>query len=199
MVVGVTGGLSSGKSLVTEELRRLGALTIDADEIARKIVRPGSEVLAQIRDAFGDEVIDFDGALDRARLASIIFRDKDMLECLNNITLPKIRAEIDARIKKLKENCPGAIIVVNAPLLMEVGHDKEMDKVIVVTASIETQIKRATLGIGISAEEARARIDAQMPIEEKIKAADFVIDNNGEIEDTLKRTREVFEELSKEA
>ncbi|HHL39692.1 MAG TPA: dephospho-CoA kinase [Deltaproteobacteria bacterium] len=196
MVLGVTGGMATGKSLVTAMLKELGAEVVDADAIAREIVEPGREALSEIVRRFGDGVIAADGALDRKALAEIVFADARKLAALCEITHPRIRAEIRRRIRELKKKDPQALIVVDAPLLFETGLDREMDKVLVVCAPEHLQLERARSRDGLTEEQARSRMKAQMPLEEKLRRADYVVDNSSTVERTRERVEELYRELA---
>ncbi len=199
MVVGLTGGLASGKSLVAGELRRLGAVVIDADEISREVTRPGMPAYRDIVERFGSEFLKEDGTIDRKRLGRYVFSHPEALSTLNSLTHPRILDEIERRIKGMERTERRGIIVVDAPLLFEVGLHRRMDRVIVVYADEERQIERLIKRDHLTREEATRRIKTQMPLSEKIKRADFVIDNNGTEEETLLQTQEVFERLKAEA
>lgn len=199
ILVGLTGGLGSGKSLVSGEMKRLGAEVLDADLVAREIVEPGSPALEEIKREFGPGVLTGDGALDRKALGEMVFSDPERLKALNRITHPKIIKLIDRRAEKIAKEKPGTVIVVDAALLIEAGHHRRMDKVIVVYADEDSRVERLMKRDGFTAEEALRRMNSQMPLEEKLPFADIVIDNTGPRENTLEKTREVYRELSEEA
>lgn len=196
MTVGLTGGIASGKSLVAGELERLGARIVDADRISREVVRPGTPANAGIVEAFGPEVLLEDGGIDRKKLGSIVFSDPRKLEVLNSITHPRIRERIRELVSEAERSTPSALIVIDAALLIERGLYSEMSKVIVVYVDEKTQAERLARRDHITPEEAQKRIRSQMPLKEKLKYADYVIDNNGEPESTLERVREVYRELA---
>lgn len=196
MIVGLTGGVSSGKSLVAEELKRLGAAVIDADRIARDIVLPGESAYNDVVREFGEGILSKDGSINRAALANIVFSDPEKLKRLNRITHPPIIRKIVEELESCREEHPDVIIVLDAPLLVEVGLHRTVDKVIVVYADEDTRIKRLKEKNNLTAEEARRRINAQIPLPKKLEYADFVIDNNGTREETLKETRKVYSELT---
>ncbi len=196
MLVGLTGGLASGKSLVSGELARLGAHVIDADLISREVMRPGTEVYKEVVREFGPEYVRPDGTIDRKRLGALVFRDPERLKRLTDITHPAIRRAIEKRISELKRAHRDPLIVVDAALLIETGLYKKMDKVVVVYADEDKRIRRLMERDHIDEEEAKRRMALQMPLGEKLKFADFVVDNNGTIEETLERTREIFRRLS---
>ncbi|MCK4739899.1 MAG: dephospho-CoA kinase [Deltaproteobacteria bacterium] len=197
MVIGLTGGIGTGKSLVATELRKLGAFVIDADIVARDVMRPGQGVYEAVIEEFGSDLLNKDKTLKRGALGKIVFGDREKLKRLNELCLPIIRLRIDAAIRILQEEYgESKLIVVNAPLLIEVSHHKEMEKVIVVTCEEETQIRRIIKRDALSREEVLKRVHSQMPLSEKIKHADIVIDNNGTKEETLEQVREAYVELA---
>lgn len=196
VIVGLTGGVASGKSLVAAELKRLGARIIDADVISREIVEPGQPAYREIASVFGKGVIRLDGTIDRKALGSLVFSDPEKRKILDKITHPRIIEKIGLEIKALRARGGDPLIVVDAALLIEVGLHKEMSKVIVVYADEEKRIQRTINRDRLSEKEARERIDAQMPLPEKLKYADFVIENNGSVEATLKSVKELYGELT---
>jgi len=195
VIVGLTGGIASGKNLVASYLKEFGAEIIDADEVAREIVEPGEGAYNEINSAFGDKVVRSDGRINRAALGELVFSDRALLEQLNDIMLPRIVEEEGRRIEALQKEKCDAIIVVNAPLLIESGHYREMERVIVVDIDEELQLERAALK-GYSRETALARMSAQIRREERLRHADFIIDNSGSREATKERTGEVFAKLT---
>jgi dephospho-CoA kinase len=196
VIVGLTGGVASGKSLVSGELKRLGAHIIDADVISREIVEPGEPAYREIASVFGKGVLRADGTIDRRALGGIVFSDPGKLKILNEITHPRIIEKIGSAIKALQAKGGDPLIVVDAALLIEVGLHKEMSKVIVVYADEEKQVQRIISRDHLIEKEARERINAQMPLREKLRYADFVIDNNGRVEDTLKSVKELYGRLA---
>lgn len=199
MLIGLTGGIASGKNLVANYFREFGAYIIDADEISRYITKPDMSAYNDIVREFGSGILNSDGTIDRKKLGDIVFNNTDLLKKLNQITHPKIIAEEKRRIKEIQSKKPDAVIVVNAALLIESGHYKEMDKVIVVYADEDMQIKRFAQRDGLTEEEAKIRIACQMPLKEKTNFADFVIDNMQDIEKTKTEVKRVFEKISQKA
>ncbi len=193
MVVGLTGGIASGKSTVSRLFVEAGVPVICADELAREVVKAGSPGLAEIRRAFGDEVIDPQGELDRAAMARVVFHQADRRELLESIIHPRVAKEKEKRLTKLQRQ-GYSLAIVDVPLLYETGWDRFCNLVIVVTVSRETQEERLRARDGMSREDARARVDAQMPIEEKVERADRVVDNSGSVQ----HTREQIDSLVKE-
>src|SRR3989304_3472112 len=190
MLIGLTGGIASGKSLVAEELKRLGVHLIDADEIAREVVKTGLPAYNEIVKEFGEKILNPDKTINRKELGRIVFSNTELRRRLERITHPRIRKKIEAEISAIKAKNPKAVIVVDAALLIEGGLYKKMDKVIVVYADEETQIKRLTERDGLTIKEAQNRISSQMPLKEKRKHADFVIEN---VEENSKK--EIQEEV----
>lgn len=182
MRIGVTGGIASGKTLVSDTLARLGAVVIDADLLAREVVEPGTDGLAEIVERFGPGILGDDGALDRPALGEIVFSDEAARADLNAIVHPRVRArarEIDAAAPE------GAVVAHIIPLLVETGQQDAYHGVLVVDAPDEIRRARLMRRNGLSAEQARARIDAQATREERLAAADWVIDNSGTPEETV--------------
>ncbi len=195
MVAGLTGGIASGKSLVAAELERLGAIVIDADVIARHVVEPGSGALAEIEREFGPGVIRKDGSLDRKALGDVVFSDPERLKALNRIMHPRIIEQQRRLVQKARRESPGTLIVVNAAVLIEAGEHTNMDKVIVIYADEEKQVERLCARDGLTPSEALMRVRSQMPLKEKTRYADYVIYNNGSVEETLEQTRRLYAEL----
>ncbi len=192
LLVGLTGGIAAGKSVVARRFQELGAVLIDADEIAREVVRPGSPVLERLVERFGEDIVDADGELDRKKLAGKVFGNPDALKDLNAITHPAIGAEIVRRIDEQRNT--DNVVVVDAALLVETGRGG-FDKLVVVAADPETQMKRLVTLRGMEPDEAKRRIDSQAPLEEKLAKADIVIWNEGSIQELEARVDEVWEEL----
>lgn len=196
MLIGLTGGISSGKDTVALFLRERGATIIDADEISREIIKPGMPAWEELVEEFGSEILSPDNTIDRSKLGKIVFNDPSQLRRLNGITHPKIIAEEKKRIQSILKINPKAVIVINAALLIESGNYKNMDKVIVVYADEKVQIERAMKRDHLSLSEVQKRIDAQIPLNEKSKYADFLIDNNGTVKNTKEQVEKVFKTLT---
>lgn len=194
LILGVTGGIASGKSLVTETFRSLGALVVSADELAREAVRPGSETLRRLVGQFGREILQTDGSLDRKALAERVFTDAGAREALNRITHPAIAALAEKRLQELSRQA-GRLVVYEAPLLFEAGAEKRVDAVLVVRIAEPLQVERLMRRDGLSEAQARARIASQMPQAEKVARADYVIDNSGSPEATSEQVRKIFRQL----
>lgn len=187
--VGLTGGIGSGKSEVTRRLAALGAYVVDADVLAREVVEPGTPGLAAVAAEFGAEVLRPDGSLDRDRLGAIVFADPAARARLNAIVHPLVGAATAERFAAAPAD---AIVVHDVPLLVEVGLAAAYDVVIVVAATPETQGSRLVRARGMSADDARSRIAAQAPLADKLAVADFVITNDGSLDDLDRQVQAVW-------
>jgi len=199
LIVGLTGGAASGKTAVSQVLKEEGAYIIDADRIARELVQPHKPAWNELIRVFGKEILQEDGSLHRKKLADKVFADPRQRKLLNQILHPRIKEEMDRRTKEIGQKDPEAIVVIDAPLLVELGNHHEVDKLIVVTSTQMQQIERLKDRDGANPEEALRIVSSQMALEEKVKFADFVIRNEGFLEETKKMAREVFQELKKVA
>ncbi len=179
-IVGLTGGIASGKSTLAAALRELGAPVIDADALARDAVRRGSPALARIAAEFGPDVLGPDGELDRKAMAARVFADPSARERLEAIVHPAVRAGVAAETARLAA-AGHPLALYDVPLLFERGLDREVDGVVVVYAPPEVQVARLRARDGMTPAEARARLDAQMPIDEKARRADVLVDNSGDL------------------
>ncbi len=195
--VGLTGSIAVGKSFVLARLRTLGCLTSDADHIAREVVAQGSEGLNAVVAEFGDGVLDAHGALDRARLRTIVFESEEHRLRLNEILHPLILERQDRMLAKWEVEAPSGIGVVEAALMIESGGFRRFDKIIVVHCDTEKQIERLIRRNSVTRDEAERRIGAQMPQSEKIRYADFLIDTSDDKAATMRRTNEVYREMRK--
>jgi len=192
--VGLTGGIASGKSYVSRILELNGASIIDADKLAKRVVVAGSPVLKEIVTVFGTHVIDSLGELKRDVLREIVFNDAVLLDKLNRIIHPRVIREQNIEITLISAVNPDAVIVVDAPLLIEAGYHKELDILVVVYVRREIQIQRLIQRDNIDENEAVRIIDLQMSLEEKAALADHVIDNNGSRVETRVQTVELYDE-----
>jgi dephospho-CoA kinase len=199
LIAGLTGGVASGKTAVSQVLKEEGAYIIDADQIARELVLPHKPAWSELIRAFGQEILQEDGSIQRKKLADKVFADPKQRKLLNQILHPRIRKEMDRRAKEIGKRDPEAIVVIDAPLLIELGDHRELDKLIVVTSTQAQQIDRLKDRDGTNPEEALRIVSSQMPLKEKLKFADYVIRNEGSMEETKKRAREVYQELKKVA
>ena len=195
LLVGLTGGIATGKSTVTAMLASPSVRVVDADALAREIVEPGTPALAQIVAEFGREVLQAEGRLDRARLGEIVFPDPVKRKRLEAITHPAIRARFEKIMADLERAGWDGILIWDAALLVESGGNKKMDRLVVVTTDAATQLRRLMARDGVSEEAARARTASQMPLAVKARYADYVIDNSGAPAQTEARVREVYRAL----
>ncbi len=189
-LIGLTGGIASGKTVVARRLEELGATRVDADQLARDVVAVGTPGLAAITERFGVDVIAADGTLDRAALGAVIFRDPDARLALNAITHPAIR-ELSSRLfAEASDRDPNAVVVYDVPLLAEALRDPgyhRFDLVVVVDASTETRVRRLVQLRGLTREEALHRLNSQATDTERLAIADVVIDSNGTLEETIEQ------------
>ncbi|MBA2418938.1 MAG: dephospho-CoA kinase [Nocardioidaceae bacterium] len=190
--VGLTGGIGSGKSTVSVLLAERGAVVIDADQLAREVVAPGTPGLAAIVETFGSEVVATDGALDRQALGAMVFGDDTARRTLEEIIHPRVRARAGALEARA---APGAIVVHDIPLLVETGQHVTFDVVVVVDVPVRTQIDRLVSQRGMSSDEAETRIAAQATREQRTGAADLVVDNAGPRTELAERVDELWAEL----
>jgi len=195
LTVGLTGSIATGKSFVTEYLRELGAEVIDADQAARTVVEKGTPGLAAVVREFGTEVLAADGTLDRKKLGSIVFADEAKRSKLNSIIHPLVIGLQDEWLASVEKRDRDAIAVVDAALMIESGGYKRFDKLIVVICEPLVQLARLLARDNLSENEARRRIDAQMPQDEKRKFANYVVDTSNGFEDTKRQTREIYASL----
>lgn len=189
-VLGLTGGIGSGKSVVDAMFRELGAEVIDADALAREVVEPGKPALQEIVSSFGTDMLLPDGRLDRPRLAAMIFSDPSARERLNAITHPRIRQRMAEEVAA-RSGQPG-VLILDIPLLYENGPSVDVERVIVVWVDEATQIQRLMERDHLTEEQARQRTAAQMPLDEKRRRADHVIDNSGSREDTRRQVDAIY-------
>lgn len=192
--IGLTGGIGSGKTTVADLLRSHGLPIIDADLIARDIVKPGQPALAELAQAFGHDILNVDGSLNRSLLASRAFVDAEHTELLNSITHPRIQAET-ARRFAVAEAAGEKAVVYDMPLLVDNGLHEAMDLVVVVDVDAETRVARLVAWRGLTEEDARRRLDAQISDEERLAAADVVIDNNGNLESLDRQVADLIERI----
>jgi dephospho-CoA kinase len=189
-ILGLTGGIGSGKTVVGEMFARLGAEIIDADQLAREVVEPGQPALEEIVQRFGSDILQPDGRLDRARLGGIVFADASARAALNAITHPRIRQRMEDAIASRKDRAGVLVLVI--PLLYESARTGLVEEVIVVWVDPQTQFRRLVERGGLTAEQARQRIEAQMPLDEKRALADDVIDNRGSLADTQRQVEAIY-------
>jgi dephospho-CoA kinase len=193
--VGLTGSIGVGKSFVSGVLAELGCRVLDADETAREVVAPHSPALQDVIGKFGVEILKDDGTLDRSKLGALVFADAERRATLNSILHPYIIAQQDERLGEWEKADPKGIAVVDAALMIESGGYKRFDKLIVVHCREDVQLQRVMARNNLSREDAERRIAAQMPQEEKMKFADYLIDTSAGFEFARARTAEVYVEL----
>lgn len=196
-VIGVTGGIATGKSAVTRMFGELGATTISADDLAREVLGRHGPAYHHAVERFGESILKSDGEIDRPRLAAIVFSDPQALADLNGITHPHIISAMQVSIDSFRNAppAPDSVMVAEIPLLIECGLEGIVDEVVVVAAEPQAQQCRLTTRSRLTAEEARQRIAAQMPIERKIELADRVIWNTGSMEDLRRSVGAVWDEI----
>ncbi|GKV54570.1 dephospho-CoA kinase [Sporosarcina sp. NCCP-2222] len=197
MIIGLTGSIASGKSTVAAMLREKGYPIVDADEISRLVVEPGSPVLCEIKKAFGDEVIMEDGQLNRAKLGDLIFNDIEKRQQLNGIIHPAVRKEM-LRQKEEWVAKGASTVIMDIPLLFESRLQPFVDKILVVSVTKDLQKSRLMARNGLSEAEAESRISSQLPMEVKERGADAIVDNNGALEATKQQLEAVLEEWKAE-
>ncbi len=179
MVIGVTGGLATGKSTVSAMFGDLGATVISADNVAREVLAPNSPMIGQVAEAFGFHLIRTDGTLDREQLARLIFSDSDARYRLDKMMHPPILERLRRQIEEALAGNPERHVVVEVPLLFELGMENWFDKIVVVTCSERAEIARLFWRDGLNELEARMRISTQLPLAEKVRRADYVVHNEG--------------------
>jgi dephospho-CoA kinase len=200
IIVGVTGGIACGKSTVSKLLSKKGAIPINSDEIGHQLLKRGSPVMSALLEAFGTDILDESGDVNRQKLATIVFNDKAARERLNAIMHPPIVERSRSEAKRLVTEDANCVVLIDAPLLIETNSQDTVDIIVVVTASTQTQLQRL-LERAIkqnrppSQAEAQARIDSQMPLSEKIKYADFVLENDGTFEELEEKAESLWHEI----
>ena len=193
--VGLTGGIASGKSTVSEAFARLGAKVLDADEVAREVVLPGKPAWTKLRHTFGSEFFHPDGRLNRSKLRRLVFANPEERSRLNAIVHPEVMREIDFRFEQLTSSAEHAVVLVDVPLLLEVEAADRFDRVVVVYVNETVQLDRLMERDGLSAEETSQALSTQIPLRDKVKQADFVIDNSGTLEETKAQVEKVWQKL----
>jgi dephospho-CoA kinase len=198
--VGLTGGIAAGKSVVGEMFAALGAHVIQADEISHQLMQPGEAVYREVVAHFGAEILDPDGSVNRARLAELAFGSKpSRVQELNQIVHPAVIRREEDWIEEVCQRDPNGVAVVEAALILEAGMVRSLDRLVVVTCRPEQRIERWARRLNVDEETARRevtrRMAAQLPDEEKIKAADYVVDNSGSLDETRRQVKEIYAEL----
>lgn len=193
--VGLTGGLATGKSFVGKTLADLGCCWIQADELGHQVLAPGGEAYDAVKQAFGRGILREDGSIDRARLAADVFGRPERLELLNGIVHPIVIRLEEEKIREFAEAEPNGIAVVEAAILFETGSDRRFDRLIVTRCEERQQVERAMRRPGATLEQVRNRLRRQMPLEEKVRRADYVIDTSGTKEQSAAQVRRVHDSL----
>jgi len=197
VIVGLTGGIGSGKSSIAKMFKDEGAYVIDFDYLARVVVEPDKPAWKDIIDYFGPEILSPDKTLNRSKLAEIVFSDEKSRKALEGFTHPRIFKERDTLIKAIKKKDPNAVVIIDVPLLFELSLSGKFDKVILVYVSRDVQIKRVIKRGVLTKEKVERRLKAQIPIEEKKLLSDYIINNEGSLKDTRDQVRKVVHELKK--
>ena len=193
--VGLTGGIATGKTTVGKMFVELGCPVIDSDGITHQLFEPGQSVNAAVVQAFGERVLAANGTINRKVLGEIVFNDPAARAQLNALVHPAVIRRQQEWLKEIEAKDPAGIGIVDAALMIESGNYKNYDKLIVVTCSPEVQKERLLQRSALSEEQAEARIRAQMPMEEKVKRADYVVDNSGDLDETRRQVREIHSKL----
>jgi dephospho-CoA kinase len=191
VIVGLTGGVGTGKSTVADFFGELGAHVIDWDELARQVARPHLKTWKAIVEYFGKGILNDDLTINRQKLADVAFSDRKKVEKLNQIVHPAVFEEDERITNEIKSRDPDALIIKDIPLLFEVTRPIALDKIIVVSASEETQLKRLEEK-GMKREDAENRIKSQLPLDTKVRSADFVVNNDGTLEETKRQVRAIY-------
>ena len=200
IIIGITGGIACGKTTVSQLLENKGAIPINADEIGHQLLLANSPVIDKLVDTFGTEILEESGDVSRVKLGSIVFKDEDERKKLNQILHPIIIEKSRSEARRLVSNNPHCVVLLDAPLLIEAGAYDSVDIIVVVYASQETQLNRIiershSLDRPINREDAQARIDSQMPVSEKVKYADIVIENEGDLTELKIQVDDLWEQI----
>lgn len=199
LIVGLTGGIASGKSTISAIFKEAGAIIIDADLIARQVVAPGLPAWRSIKAVFGDRVLGPDGAINRVVLGEMVFNDRQLRKQLEGIIHPQVRIRIDYAVDRLRRSDAHAVVIQDIPLLLEAGMTDGLSEIIVVYTTMEIQLKRLMKRDNLKMDAARKRINAQMPLAEKRRRATLVIDNSGDLSATEMQTLKIYENLAERA
>jgi dephospho-CoA kinase len=195
LLVGLTGGMGSGKTTVGNLFKAMGAYVLDADEISRSLVEPGKPSWREIVDLLGNGIVKEDQTLDRRKIAEIVFKDLEKKKALEAVLHPRVIEEEQVRYKEIVKKDPEALVIIDAALLIESENYRKVDKVIVVACDEETQLSRIMAKKVFSREDAERRLRQQMPLEEKIKFADFVLHNNSGMSELKKNVEALYHQL----
>lgn len=193
--IGLTGGLATGKSFVGDRLSRLGCRVLRADDLGHAVLQQGGEAYDAVVEAFGPGILLPDGKIERRRLAGIVFHDEAKLKLLNSLVHPAVLSREEAWMQQVEDADPSALAVVEAAILVETGSYRRFQKLVLVVCSEEQQIARAMARGGVTREEALARIRRQMPLEDKKKVADYLIDTSRTTNDTIAQVEHLYESL----
>ena len=193
--VGLTGGLASGKSFVGHALADLGCHLIQADELGHQVLLPGAEAYDAVVNEFGEEILDQDAVIDRRKLSAVVFGNPERLAKLSSLVHPPVIAREERMLAEIVRSDPRAIVVVEAAILIETGSYKRFDRLIIAVCDQEQQVERAMKRDAYNREEVLARLSRQLPLEEKVRLADYVIDTSGTKENTLEQVRTVYNSL----
>ena len=193
--VGLTGGLASGKTFVGHALAELGCHLIEADELGHQVLLPGAEAYDPVVNEFGEEILDQDRYIVRRKLGALVWNNPERLAKLNSIVHPVVIARQQGIIAQIAQTDPAAIVVVEAAILVETGSYRRFDRLIVAVCTVEQQVERAMKRGAYSKEEVLARLNRQLPLEDKVRVADYVIDTSGAKEHTLEQVKSVYESL----
>ena len=196
--LGLTGGIATGKTTISNYLKSINIPVLDADEYARKVVEPGTPGLAEITNTFGEQILQPDGSLNRKLLGQIVFNDSSARQTLNDITHPRIQQMMADELHRLAEQ-QTPLVILDIPLLLENNNVAGADAVMVVSIPESLQLTRLMQRNNLTEKEAHARISAQMPLVEKEKLADFVIDNSGTISSTQKQVEKVIQKIDRKS
>ena len=195
LLAGLTGGMGSGKTTVGNLFKALGAYVLDADEICRTLVEPEKPAWREIIDLLGEDVLNSDQTLDRRKIAEIVFNNPNKKKALEAILHPRVMEEEKALYAEILGNDPDALVIIDAALLIESENYRKVDKVIVIACDEETQLRRIMNKNMFSREDAERRLRQQMPLEEKLKFADYVIHNDSGLAELEKKVEVLFREL----
>jgi dephospho-CoA kinase len=193
--VGLTGGLASGKSFVGHALAELGCHLIEADELGHQVLMPGAEAYDAVVNEFGEEILDEDRYIIRRKLGALVWDRPEQLAKLNSIVHPAVIAREEGIMARISQTDPEAIVVVESAILVETGSYRRFDRLIVVVCTVEQQVERAMKRSAYSKQEVLARLSRQLPLEEKVRVADYVIDTSGPKEQTLEQVKSVYNSL----
>jgi len=193
LFVGLTGGIGSGKTTVAEMLKARGAVVVDADELARRALEPGTRAYERVCGLFGDSVVNEDGTLNRAEIANVVFSDEEKRRALESITHPEVFRLLAETVERHRDT--DDIVVFDAPLIVETGFHEAVDMLVVVTAPVEQRIERVRRGRGMTEAEAAVRIATQADPADQESAADLIIENDGDLASLERRVDEVWADL----